>query len=132
MENKVKECLDEEAFSKDVENYFMNRVQGTPRYVEDSSIQDAAAAYAAKDAEKKAKRDKLEQSLSKQATTVQGKKQPRLKITKGKLGTKTKKKDLDEDEALRAKDKAQTREIRSMEEMHWTVIFNRLSDEEID
>ena len=38
MENKVKECLDEEAFSKDVENYFMNRVQGTPRYVEDSSI----------------------------------------------------------------------------------------------
>ena len=44
--------------------------------------------------------------MSKQATTVQGKKQPRLKITKGKLGTKMKKKDLDEDEALRAKDKA--------------------------
>lgn len=26
MENKLKECLDEEQFSKDVENYFMNRV----------------------------------------------------------------------------------------------------------
>lgn len=65
MENKLKECLDEEQFSKDVENYFMNRVQGTPQYLEDSSILDAAAAYAAKDAEKKAKRDKMEQNLNK-------------------------------------------------------------------
>lgn len=109
----------------------MNRVQGTPQYLEDSSILDAAAAYAAKDAEKKAKRDKMEQNLNKQATTIQGK-QPRLKITKGKLGTKTKKKDLDEDEALRGKDKAQTREMRSMEEMHWTVVFNRLSEAEAE
>lgn len=131
MENKLKECLDEEQFSKDVENYFMNRVQGTPQYLEDASILDAAAAYAAKDAEKKAKRDKMEQNLNKQATTIQGK-QPRLKITKGKLGTKTKKKDLDEDDALRGKDKAQTREIRSMEEMHWTVVFNRLSEAEAE
>lgn len=103
MENKVKECLDEEAFSQHVENYFMNRVQGTPLYVEDSSIQDAAAAYAAKDAEKKAKREKAEAGLNKQSTDNKGKKQPRLKITKGKLGTKTKKKDLDDEDAMRAK-----------------------------
>jgi len=43
----------------------MNRVQGTPQYIEDASILDAAAAYAAKDAEKKEKRDKMEQNLSK-------------------------------------------------------------------
>lgn len=43
----------------------MNRVQGTPLYVEDSSIQDAAAAYAAKDAEKRAKREKAEAGLNK-------------------------------------------------------------------
>ena len=43
----------------------MNRVQGTPLYVDDTSILDAAAAYAAKDAEKRAKKMKAEQGLNK-------------------------------------------------------------------
>jgi len=61
---------------------------------------------------------------------VVGKKQPRLKITKGKLGTKTKKKDLDEDDAARAAREKQglAREIRGMEEMHWTIAFEKLEE----
>ena len=47
---------------------------------------------------------------------------PILKITKGKLGVKTKKKD-DDDEGAQDKSKMQQREIKGMEEMHWKVYF---------
>lgn len=120
------EGLDELEFSKPgtLEKYLMNRVQGQPIFDEDQSILDAAAEYAAKDAEKKAKREKMDQNMNQKAATNQGgKKQPILKITKGKLGTKTKKKDLDDEDAMNAKNKQQTREIRGMEEMHWAVSF---------
>lgn len=46
-----------------------------------------------------------------------------MKITKGKLGTKTKKKDNDDDEGAADKNKMVTREIKGMEEMHWKVYF---------
>ena len=53
-----------------------------------------------------------------------GKKQPILKITKGKLGGKTKKRDLDDDDAaMNAKNKLQVREIKGMEEMYWKILF---------
>lgn len=55
-----------------------------------------------------------------------GKKVPLLKITKGKLGTKTKKKDNDDEQTV-SKDKMQQREIRGMEEMHWKV-FHQMID----
>lgn len=51
------------------------------------------------------------------------KKVPILKITKGKLGTKTKKKDNDDDDGAADKNKMVTREIKGMEEMHWRVHF---------
>jgi len=51
-----------------------------------------------------------------------GKKQPILKITKGKLGNKTKKRDDGDDDANK-KSKQTVREIRGMEEMYWKVVF---------
>jgi hypothetical protein len=53
------------------------------------------------------------------------KKMPILKITKGKLGVKTKKKD-DEEDNSQDKTKMQMREIKGMEEMHWKVYFKIL------
>ena len=41
----------------------MNRMSGKPIYDEDQSIQEAAATFAAKDAEKKSKREKEEKKL---------------------------------------------------------------------
>jgi hypothetical protein len=46
-----------------------------------------------------------------------------LKITKGKLGQKTKKKDPDEELRNAQKDKMQQREIRGMEEIYWSVKY---------
>jgi len=60
LEANLREALDEEEFSKFQEGYFMNRTRGKPDFSEDQSIQEAAAEFAAKDAEKKAKRDKKE------------------------------------------------------------------------
>jgi len=52
------------------------------------------------------------------------KKVPILKITKGKLGTKTKKKDTDDDDGAADRNKMVTREIKGMEEMHWSIMFH--------
>lgn len=102
----------------------MNRIAGKPSYDEDNSILDAAATFVAKDAEKKSKREKEEKKLQQAGQQQQqiGKRQPTLKITKGKLGQKTKKKDPDEDLKNAQKDKLQQREIRGMEEMYWQVL----------
>jgi len=54
---------------------------------------------------------------------VKGKKQPILKITKGKLGSKAKKKDHDDDPNAAANAKVSQREIKGMEEMYWKVVF---------
>lgn len=64
LENGLKDLLDEEDFSTGLENYVMNRTKGKQLYEEDISIQEAAAEFAAKDAEKKAKRDKMEASIN--------------------------------------------------------------------
>jgi len=81
----------------------MNRSKGKQLYEENISIQEAAAEFAAKDAEKKAKRDKMEASINVQANAnAIGKKQPILKITKGKLKQGAKKRVDDDDEAAAA------------------------------
>jgi hypothetical protein len=49
MEAKLKEGLDEEQFSKFTEEYIMNRTRSKPDYLEDGSILEAAAEFAAKD-----------------------------------------------------------------------------------
>ena len=55
--------LDEAEFSRFKEGYIMNRIAGKPIYEEDQSIQDAAATFAAKDAEKKSRKEKEEKKL---------------------------------------------------------------------
>lgn len=81
------------------EEYLMNRYRGKPLFSTDQSILDAAKEFALKDEKKKADKKKAEgQNLNLDNNNQAGKKVPILKITKGKLGTKTKKKDIDEDD----------------------------------
>jgi hypothetical protein len=54
METKLKEGLDEDEFSKFTEEYIMNRTRSMPEYLEDGSILEAAAEFAARDEMKKA------------------------------------------------------------------------------
>lgn len=56
---------------------------------------------------------------------------PTLKITKGKLGQKTKKKDPDEEARNAQKDKMQQREIKGMEEIYWSVKYTLNTLDEI-
>lgn len=132
MEKAFRESLDELEFSVSKEPYFMNRNSGKPDFLDDDSIMQAAAEFAAKDAEKKARKDKEELAKLQANKNDQGeKRKPYLKITKGRLGAKTKKKDPDEEARLAAKDKMQQRDIRGMEEMHWKVINQKLQLEEL-
>lgn len=48
---------------------------------------------------------------------------PTLKITKGKLGAKTKKSDGADDSKNAANNKLQQRDIKGMEEMFWSVKY---------
>lgn len=54
-----------------------------------------------------------------------------MKITKGKLGQKTKKKDPDEELRNAQKDKMQQREIKGMEEIYWSVRYTLSTLDEI-
>jgi hypothetical protein len=110
---------------KFIEEYFVNRVRGKAVFGEDDCIEKAAYEYLKKDAEKKAKKEKLESTqMNTNTQTQNGKKKPQIKITKGKLGVKIRKKDDDDEEEARlAAMKKNTIEIRGMEEMHWKVSF---------
>lgn len=48
---------------------------------------------------------------------------PTLKITKGKLGAKTKKADGGDDSKNAQNSKLQQRDIKGMEEMYWSVKY---------
>ena len=105
-EKELKEGLDEAEFSKTIEDYLMNRARGKPDFEEDGSILQAAAEFAAKDEVKRANKKKQgEQNLNTADASQGNKRVPILKITKGKLGTKTKKKDVDDDEGAADKGK---------------------------
>ncbi len=56
IELKLMEVMEEKDFSKFKESYIMNRVPAKPLYEDDKSIEEAAASFAAKDAEKKSKK----------------------------------------------------------------------------
>jgi hypothetical protein len=58
-----------------------------------------------------------------QAGQQPGKRQPTLKITKGKLGAKTKKADGGDDAKNAQANKMQQRDIKGMEEMYWSVKY---------
>lgn len=103
IEQSIQESLPEQEFSKYLESYFMNRNNGKPDYLDDDSIAEAAYQFALKDAQKK--KLKENQDLIVDSSGGAAKDKPKIKITKGKLGTKTKKKDNDEDLAAASKDK---------------------------
>lgn len=91
IEKQLKECLAEVEFSKQKEGYFLNRMCGKPEFMDNDAIALAAQEFADKEAEKKARKNADE--LAKQATKTsnEGARKPQIKITKGKLGTKTRK-----------------------------------------
>jgi hypothetical protein len=58
------EALNEADFTAHIEDYLMNRVRGVPDYMDDDSIKQAAAEYLIKEMEKKARREKQDQSAA--------------------------------------------------------------------
>jgi len=122
IENKLQSCLNMTDFSKMQEGYFMNRMAGKPSFMDDQSIAEAAAEFARKDAEKKAKKNQMEQQ---QSTNKQeeGKRKPYLKLTKGRLGTKVRKKD---DDGAQIQTQQMERDIQGMESMHWKVVYKEM------
>lgn len=105
----------------------MNRMAGKPKFMDDQSIALAAAEFARKDAEKKARKNLAEQQ---QNTNKQdeGKRKPYLKLTKGRLGTKVRKKD---DDGAGIQVQQMERDIQGMESMHWCVVYHERDLEEL-
>jgi len=92
MENNLRECLNASDFTINKEGYFMNRKAGKPSFMTDDAIALAAEEFARKDAEKKLARMKTE-AVTQTNKGEEGKRKPYLKLTKGRLGTKVRKKD---------------------------------------
>ena len=122
MEQKLSEVVDEADFCG-FENYIQNRVTGKPQFLDDDSIAEAARIFEETRARKlKEKNDKLN-NVNLNDLADGGKLKPILTITKGKLGTKTRKRDPDEEARLAAlANKGQSRDIKGMEEIHWKII----------
>ena len=122
MEQKLTEVVDEAEFCG-FENYIQNRVAGKPMFMDDDSIAEAARIFEETRARKlKEKNDKLN-NVNLNDLGDGGKLKPILTITKGKLGTKTRKRDPDEEARLAAlANKGQSRDIKGMEEIHWKII----------
>ena len=121
LEAKHREALDEAAFNGAHEGYIMNRIASKPAFMTNDAIAEAARIFAEeRERKEKLKSDALNMNnMSQDANS--GKLKPILVITKGKLGQKTKKRDVDDD-AVRGKDKLQARDIKGMEELHWKVV----------
>lgn len=122
MEQKLSEVVDEADFCG-FENYIQNRVTGKPNFMDDDSIAEAARIFEETRARKlKEKNDKLN-NVNLNDLGDGGKLKPILTITKGKLGTKTRKRDPEEEARLAAlANKGQSRDIKGMEEIHWKII----------
>ena len=120
LEKKHREALDEAEFNNAMEEYIMNRIAAKPAFMTNDAIAEAARIFEEERARKeKAKQDALNANNMNQDTNS-GKLKPILILTKGKLGMKTKKRDLEDD----TKDKKglQVRDIKGMEEIHWRVV----------
>ena len=99
--------------------------------MDDDSIAEAARIFEENRARKlKEKNDaKNNQMLNVEGD---GRLKPILTITKGKLGTKTRKRDPDEEARLAALAKqGQHRDIKGMEEIHWKIIQTQRSIDDI-
>lgn len=108
----------------------MNRMAGKPEFMTDESIALAAAEFARKDAEKKLRRNMEElKNQANNAKGEEGKRKPYLKLTKGRLGTKIRKKDDDGD--MGKQNMNMERDIKGMEELHWKVVYMERELEEL-
>lgn len=130
LEKKHREALDEAEFNGAHEEYIMNRIASKPAFMTNDAIAEAARIFA----EERERKEKLKNDALNSANMNQdansGKLKPILVITKGKLGQKTKKRDVDDD-AVRGKDKLQARDIKGMEELHWRVVQTRREMDEL-
>jgi len=90
--------------------------------MDDDSIAEAARIFEETRARKlKEKNDALNNQM--QNLEGDGKMKPILTITKGKLGTKSRKRDPDEEARLAALARAgQQRDSKGMEEIHWKIV----------
>ena len=124
MEKKMGELVDEIEFSGMAEIYFMNRISGKPSFMDDDSIAEAARIFEEERLRKiKEKNDALNNLDMNQQEGNGNKMKPILTLTKGKLGTKTRKRDPDEEARLAAMaNRTGQRDIKGMEEIHWRVI----------
>lgn len=130
MERKLAEVVDEAEFCG-FENYIQNRVTGKPAFMDDDSIAEAARIFEETRARKlKEKNDKLN-NVNLNQMEGNGKLKPILTITKGKLGTKTRKRDPDEEARLTGANKGQQRDIKGMEEIHWRIIQTKRSIDDL-
>ena len=97
LEKKHREALDEAEFNNAMEEYVMNRIAAKPQFMTNDAIAEAARIFEEERARKeKAKQDALNANNMNQDANS-GKLKPILTITKGKLGMKTKKRDLDDE-----------------------------------
>mmetsp|Transcript_16751 Transcript_16751/g.22593 ORF Transcript_16751/g.22593 Transcript_16751/m.22593 type:complete len:423 (+) Transcript_16751:1113-2381(+) len=126
MEQKLSEVVDEADYCG-FENYIQNRVSGKPAFMDDDSIAEAARIFE----ETRARKAKEKADLNSTQNINQdgdGKLKPILTISKGKLGTKTRKRDPDEEARLAALAKqGQQRDIKGMEEIHWRIVQTKRS-----
>lgn len=107
----------------------MNRKAGKPEFMTDDAIALAAAEFAKRDAEKKALRNAAEQQTNTVTKGDEGKRKPYLKLTKGRLGTKIRKKD--DDDGAANKNVQMDRDIKGMEEIHWKVVYHEKELEDL-
>ena len=128
QEAKLKECINFKDFSTMEEGFFMNRKAGKPDFMTDESIAEAAAEFARKDAEKKLKRNREEQQQQNTNKGEEGKRKPYLKLTKGRLGSKIRKKD---DDGSAVQVQQMERDIQGMDTMHWKVQYKNRDLEEL-
>ena len=131
MEKKLREVVDEAEFCG-FENYIQNRVTGKPAFMDDDSIAEAARIFEETRMRKlKEKNDKLN-NVNMNQMEGNGKLKPILVITKGKLGNKTRKRDLDEEARQAALlNKNQQKDIKGMEEIHWRIVQTKRSIDDL-
>ena len=116
-------------FTTGKEDYIMNRMPGKPEFLTDDAIALAAAEFAKRDAEKKRLRNAAETQTNTATKGDEGKRKPYLKLTKGRLGTKIRKKDDDDGGA--SKNVQMDRDIKGMEEIHWKVVYQERELEDL-
>ena len=100
----------------------MNRIAVKPNFEDDQSIQEAAMEFIEKDILKKKKKSAAE-NQNDDKKNQKGKPKPQIIITKGRLGAKNRKKNIDDEARLNAKNLQQDSQIVGMEEIHWKVNF---------